>query len=86
LPARRDERGTVVNERPSLTLRQQRCVDAITEFSEAQGFPPTIRELGLMLNLRSSATVASLLNELARKGYVTRVPLQPRTLRVLRAS
>ena len=68
-----------------LPPRQQQVLDAIRGHVQANGFPPTIRELGAMLGLRSSATVAQHLQALVDKGYLERQEGKPRTLRLLRS-
>lgn len=66
-----------------ITKRQRQVLIAIMELTEAQGYPPTIREIGTHLNLSSSATVYSHIQTLMKNGYVHH-DSSPRTLRVIR--
>ena len=67
----------------SPTPRQQQVLDAIRDHIRILGFPPTLRELGAMLGLRSSATVAHYLEVLEQKGYIQWERGKARTLRLL---
>ena len=52
-----------------LTVKQAECLTAIRDITAAQGYPPTIGELGAYLNV--GPTTASLhINSLRKKGYV----------------
>ena len=55
-----------------LTERQQRVVDAIQGWITEHGFPPTIRELGKQLGIKSLRGVTTHLDALAKKGHLVR--------------
>ena len=55
-----------------LTARQRQVLDLIVSSIRARGFPPTLREIGVVLKIRSTNGVSDHLNALARKGYLTR--------------
>jgi len=59
-------------QRDKLTNRQQQVLDFISARIAADGFPPTIREIGNRLGIRSTNGVADHLRALERKGYLTR--------------
>lgn len=63
-----------------LTARQKQVLDAILEFRRQRGYPPTVREIMRSVGLRSTSTVAQHLRALVRKGYITKVPLSPRSI------
>lgn len=55
-----------------LTERQQRVVHAIRAWITEHGYPPTIRELGKLLGIKSLRGVTTHLDALAKKGHLTR--------------
>jgi len=55
-----------------LTERQQRVVTAIQEWIKEHGLPPTIRELGKQLGIKSLRGVTTHLDALAKKGHLAR--------------
>ena len=62
--------GTDSDPRPGLTDRQTEIVAAIHELTVAHGRPPTIRELGKVVGIRSPNGVVCHLDPLIRKGYL----------------
>ena len=65
---------------PQLTQRQQQVFNFIEEKIEEWGYPPTIREIGEHLGIRSTNGVADHLKALKRKGYLTQRGQKSRTL------
>lgn len=55
-----------------LTLRQAQALDAIRQSIETNGYPPTLRELGDAIGIRSTNGVMDHLKALERKGYIER--------------
>jgi len=55
-----------------LTDRQQKVLKTIQEWITEHGFPPTIRELGKQLGIKSLRGVTTHLDAIARKGHLTR--------------
>jgi repressor LexA len=66
--------------RPELTERQAQVLAFIEERICEWGYPPTIREIGEHLGIRSTNGVADHLKALKRKGYLTQRDLKSRTL------
>ena len=66
--------------RPNLTERQEQVLNAIREFITDHGYPPSIRELGALVGIRSTNGVSDHLKALERKGYLTRGDFKSRTL------
>jgi repressor LexA len=66
---------------PKLTDRQRAVLEFITQSIEARGYPPTLREIGNHLGIRSTNGVNDHLRALERKGYLTREDMKSRTLR-----
>lgn len=55
-----------------LTQRQQRVVEAIQAWIKEHGFPPTIRELGKQVGIKSLRGVTTHLDALVKKGHLAR--------------
>lgn len=66
-----------------LTDRQRAVLDFISESIASRGFPPTLREIGNHLGIRSTNGVNDHLRALERKGYLTREDMKSRTLRLV---
>jgi repressor LexA len=66
----------------SLTDRQLRILEFIREAVEARGFPPSVREIGDAVGLRSPSSVHSQLRTLEDGGYLRRDPSKPRAIEV----
>jgi repressor LexA len=63
-----------------LTDRQKQVLHFIVKETENRGFPPTIREIGEQMSIRSTNGVNDHLNALERKGYLKRGAQQSRSL------
>lgn len=63
-----------------LTKRQEDTLNVIKKFIADHGYPPTVREIGKMLNLSSPATIQVHLNCLADKGYISKGDNRNRTI------
>ncbi|CAM3306513.1 transcriptional repressor LexA [Vagococcus fessus] len=65
------------------TPRETRQSDILkyihTQVSE-KGYPPTVREIGLAVNLSSTSTVHGHLSRLEKKGFLQRDPSKPRAI------
>jgi repressor LexA len=55
-----------------LTRRQAEILAFITEYSEVQGYAPTLKEIGERFGLSSAATVHKHVSLLVEKGYLNR--------------
>ncbi|TNF25293.1 MAG: repressor LexA [Deltaproteobacteria bacterium] len=66
--------------RAKLTERQQEVLDFIQSKIDRDGYPPTIREIGAELGIRSTNGVNDHLKALERKGYISRDGAKSRTL------
>src|SRR5512132_3694745 len=63
-----------------LTDRQLEVLRYIARQIEDAGYPPTIREIGEALEIRSTNGVNDHLKALERKGFLTRDPVKSRAL------
>ncbi len=64
-----------------LTDRQRMVLEFICGSIDERGYPPTLREIGNKLGIRSTNGVNDHLRALERKGYLTREDMKSRTLR-----
>lgn len=65
------------------THRQAEVLAFVKEYISGQGYPPTLREIGDHLQLRSLNSVSDLLKALIRKGYLARDGIKSRALKIL---
>ncbi len=63
--------------------RQQEIFQYIKDFLLKKGYPPSVREIGKAVGLRSSATVHGYLEKLEAKGMIRRDPSMPRAIDIL---
>jgi repressor LexA len=66
-----------------LTKRQAQTLDYIRLSIEERGYPPTLREIGEYMGIRSTNGVNDHLRALERKGYLRREDMKSRALRVV---
>jgi repressor LexA len=64
-----------------LTRRQEEILEYINNSIHDRGYPPTIREIGKQMGIRSTNGVNDHLKALERKGFLTRDDLKSRALR-----
>lgn len=66
-----------------LTKRQEQTLDFIRRSIESRGYPPTLREIGEHMGIRSTNGVNDHLRALERKGYLTREDMKSRALKLV---
>src|SRR5688572_29070557 len=66
-----------------LTKRQQQTLEYIRQSIEQRGYPPTLREIGEYMGIRSTNGVNDHLRALERKGYLRREDMKSRALRLV---
>lgn len=66
-----------------LTDRQQSILDYIQEYSLANGYPPTYREIGKKFNISSTFGVKRHIDALVKKGYISNETKTSRTISIL---
>jgi repressor LexA len=69
-----------------LTSRQQQVLDFISRCIDERGYPPTMREIGEHMSIRSTNGVNDHLKALERKGYLKRDDMKSRALRPISGS
>ena len=62
--------------------KQVEIYEFLKEYTEEKGYPPTIREIGEAVSLKSTSTVQGHLQRLERKGLIKRDPSKPRALEI----
>ena len=67
-----------------LTTRQKQILRYITKQIQANGYAPSVREIGRVVGLSSTATVHCYLKKLEELGYIRKENQKGRTLRVLK--
>ena len=65
-----------------LTGRQREILQFIVKETEERGYPPTIREIGEEMDIRSTNGVNDHLKALERKGYIEMLPGASRGIRL----
>lgn len=66
-----------------LTSRQDEILTYIKKYIVANGYPPTVREIGEALGLSSPATIHSHLSNLEAKGYIKKDEAKNRAIEIL---
>jgi len=69
--------------RKPLTAKQESILEAIQESIAGRGYPPSMREIGDAVGLRSLSSVTHQLNQLELAGRLRRDPHRPRAMEVL---
>src|SRR5262245_21940265 len=64
-----------------LTDRQEMILQFIRDSIRERGYPPTLREIGAKMGIRSTNGVSDHLRALERKGYLRREDMKSRALR-----
>jgi repressor LexA len=69
-----------------LTKRQEQTLDFIRKSILERGYPPTLREIGEYMGIRSTNGVNDHLRALERKGYLRREDMKSRALKLMEDS
>jgi SOS regulatory protein LexA len=69
-----------MNSSNSLNQRQKMILEVIEERIKTKGYPPSVREIGEAVGLKSSSTVHAYLVQLEDKGYIKKDPSKPRAI------
>ena len=66
-----------------LSQRQKEILDFVNTHVDANGYPPTVREIGQAVGLTSPSTVHAHLAKLESLGLIRRDATKPRALEVI---
>ena len=70
---------------PSILNKRERAIlDYIEKQAKINGYPPSVREIGKAVGLKSTATVHGYLAKLEEKGYIKKEQQKGRTLKLLK--
>ncbi len=70
----------------NLSKMQSAILEYIKEQQSSKGYPPSVREIGASVGLKSTSSVHSHLNKLEKLGYIRRDPTKPRAIEILNTS
>ena len=70
--------------KPELNKREKAILNFIEKQMINQGYPPSVREIGVAVGLKSTATVHGYLAKLDEKGYIKKQDRKGRTLKLLK--
>lgn len=65
--------------------RPQKILKFLVDFQDERGYPPSIREIGRSINVRSTSLVDYYLGKLCKEGYIERDKRVSRSIRVLKS-
>lgn len=63
--------------------KQQQILDFMKQEILSKGYPPSVREIGEAVGLKSTSTVHGHLDRLEKKGIIRRDPTKPRAIEIL---
>ena len=63
--------------------KQTEIYEFLKNYTENKGYPPSVREICLAVNLSSTSTVHGHLKRLEKRGLIKRDPTKPRALEIL---
>lgn len=73
----------MMNKELALNKRQQDILRFIKDCLIKYGYPPSVREIGKAVGLKSSSTVHGHLSKLEQFGFIRRDPTKPRAIDIL---
>jgi len=73
-------------DRDKLSTRQKKMLKFIETFVTDNGYPPTIREIGVAVGINSTSVVNYNLNKLSERGFIERAAEVSRGLRLVNTS
>ena len=70
-------------EKKTLSAKQAEILQYLKEYIGKKGFPPSVREIGDHVHLKSTSSVHAHMQTLERRGYIRRDPNHPRAIDIL---
>lgn len=65
-----------------LTPKQEEIFEYMKSIILERGYPPSVREIGIAVNLKSTSSVFAHLEALEKKGYIRKDPSKPRAIEI----
>lgn len=78
-----EQEPDLISPEPELTTREREVLKMIRSWVEQFGYPPSLREIGETVGLRTVRSVAYQLRALEQKGYLRRDPNLPRLVGIM---
>lgn len=78
-------KGRVSMRRGQSRERQERILRFLETYTQENGYPPTVREIGSALEIESTSLVTFYLTQLETQGWISRDPAISRGIRLLRS-
>ena len=66
-----------------LTRKQKESYQCILNYMKEHGYPPTVREFGELIGVKSTLSAFSRIKQLEQNGYIRRIPASPRAIEIL---
>ena len=66
----------------TLSAKQEEIYNVIKDSILNKGYPPSVREIGELVGLKSTSSVHAHLNSLEKKGFIRKDPTKPRTIEI----
>ena len=67
----------------ALTRKQKESYQCILNYMKEHGYPPTVREFGELIGVKSTSSAFSRIKQLEQIGYIRRIPASPRAIEIL---
>jgi DNA-binding MarR family transcriptional regulator len=68
-----------------LTIQQDKVLRYINKHLHAEGFPPTLKEIGVAIGLTNVNAVRGHVLALEKKGYITKTPDRARSIQIIKS-
>ncbi len=62
--------------------KMQQLYDYINDFRKQNGYPPTVREMCVAINVKSTSTIAYYINKMEQRGMIRKCPNKNRALEI----
>lgn len=66
-----------------ISKKQSEILEFIKNYLQDKGYPPSVREMCIGVNLKSTSSVHSHLETLEKNGYIKRDPSKPRAIEIV---
>ena len=67
----------------TLTRKQKESYQCLLDYTKEHGYPPTVREFGKLIGVKSTSSAFSRIKQLELNGYIRRIPASPRAIEIL---